>query len=217
MADELISYAEAKAKGLKRYFTGKTCKHGHIAERFVSSCACVVCVDLRNRKWMITERGKAVRRRVQEDFLARNPDYSEGWVTKNPDRQPQYARRWYLKDPERRVKVSIAWRKANPEKVRTNVRNRTARRKAAEGSHTAQEIIELLDRQNWKCAECGASLQEKRHIDHVVPLSRGGSNYISNLQGLCPTCNCSKNARTPEEWARVKRCVTHSRRGIGSS
>ena len=217
MANELVSYVEAKAKGLKRYFTGKACRHGHIAERFVVSCACVVCVDLRNRKWMKTEHGKAIRRKVQQDFIARNPNYIQEWGDQNADKQAQHARRWYLKDPQRHVEVSTAWRKANPEKVRASVRNRTALRKAAEGTHTAQEIIELLDRQNWECAECGVSLKEKRHIDHIVPLSRGGPNYISNLQGLCPTCNCSKNARTPEEWARVKRGVMPSRRGIGSS
>lgn len=42
---ELISCKEAKEKGLKRYFTGKPCKHGHIAERHVTG-GCVVCANL---------------------------------------------------------------------------------------------------------------------------------------------------------------------------
>jgi hypothetical protein len=41
---EIISRAEAGALGLKRYFTGKTCKHGHICERYVSSSVCVECM-----------------------------------------------------------------------------------------------------------------------------------------------------------------------------
>jgi len=40
---QIISRAEAKAKGLKRYFTGKPCKHGHVAERQVYNATCVVC------------------------------------------------------------------------------------------------------------------------------------------------------------------------------
>jgi hypothetical protein len=40
---QIISRAEAKAKGLKRYFTGKPCKHGHVAERVVFNATCVDC------------------------------------------------------------------------------------------------------------------------------------------------------------------------------
>jgi hypothetical protein len=40
---QIISRAEAKAKGLKRYFTGKPCKHGHVAERQVFNATCVEC------------------------------------------------------------------------------------------------------------------------------------------------------------------------------
>lgn len=39
----IISRAEAKALGLNRYFTGKECIHGHIAERFVSDSRCIRC------------------------------------------------------------------------------------------------------------------------------------------------------------------------------
>lgn len=39
----LISRREARARGFIRYFTGKPCKHGHIADRRVSDCACNEC------------------------------------------------------------------------------------------------------------------------------------------------------------------------------
>ena len=42
MATEVISYSDAKARGLKKYFTGIPCRNGHIAERYVS-CGCEVC------------------------------------------------------------------------------------------------------------------------------------------------------------------------------
>ena len=41
----IISCAEAKAQGLKRYFTGKPCKHGHVAERSVGSSNCIACLQ----------------------------------------------------------------------------------------------------------------------------------------------------------------------------
>ncbi len=39
----IISRAEAKEQGLKFYFTGKPCKQGHIANRFISTCSCIEC------------------------------------------------------------------------------------------------------------------------------------------------------------------------------
>ena len=47
---QIISRAEAKAKGLKRYFTGKPCKHGHVAERQLFNATCVKCQRAANKK-----------------------------------------------------------------------------------------------------------------------------------------------------------------------
>lgn len=43
MAQKLISRADAEAKGLKRFYTGKPCSRGHIAERFVTDGSCCAC------------------------------------------------------------------------------------------------------------------------------------------------------------------------------
>ena len=45
----MISSAEAKALGLKHFFTGKPCKHGHVAERCVGNYACMECDRTRAR------------------------------------------------------------------------------------------------------------------------------------------------------------------------
>jgi hypothetical protein len=47
---EVISRKEAKERGLKRYFTGKPCKHGHVAERFINRI-CVECSRSATRRW----------------------------------------------------------------------------------------------------------------------------------------------------------------------
>lgn len=43
---KIISRQEAQSLGLKRYFTGKSCKHGHIDERTIGSCSCFTCLRL---------------------------------------------------------------------------------------------------------------------------------------------------------------------------
>jgi 5-methylcytosine-specific restriction endonuclease McrA len=59
---------------------------------------------------------------------------------------------------------------------------------------------ELLDRDNWICKCCGIKVHDekrnderKAHIDHIIPISKGGNSSPENLQVLCRTCNLTKS------------------------
>jgi 5-methylcytosine-specific restriction endonuclease McrA len=58
------------------------------------------------------------------------------------------------------------------------------------GSFTEREWLAIIERQRHRCAMCG--LKAKLTIDHIIPLSRGGSDYAVNIQGLCQPCNAGK-------------------------
>jgi 5-methylcytosine-specific restriction endonuclease McrA len=81
------------------------------------------------------------------------------------------------------------WREKNPEKWKISNRANKHRRRAA----GAVDInlwnlkLRLLD---YSCACCG--IKENITIDHILPISKGGSNSIDNLQPLCLTCNKTK-------------------------
>ncbi len=48
----------------------------------------------------------------------------------------------------------------------------------------------IFQRDNYQCKSCGKThLETKLNIDHIIPLAKGGSNDISNLQTLCQACN----------------------------
>lgn len=49
------------------------------------------------------------------------------------------------------------------------------------------EKLKILD---YKCQICGTS--ERITIDHIIPLTKGGTNHIDNLHPLCHSCNSSK-------------------------
>ena len=57
---------------------------------------------------------------------------------------------------------------------------------------TAAERSETLDWHGRSCGQCGS--QHHLQIDHIWPVSRGGTNDPDNLQVLCRSCNASKGA-----------------------
>lgn len=79
-----------------------------------------------------------------------------------------------------------------------------ARRVGASGSHTFAEWETLKAQYNWTCPCCGKPEPEiKLTIDHIIPVARGGSNNVENIQPLCGRCNSVKNAKTIKfPWVR---------------
>ncbi len=73
-------------------------------------------------------------------------------------------------------------------------REKKLRRKNAIGFHSFWEWETLKAQYNWTCPCCGKSEPTiKLTVDHIIPLSKGGSNNIENIQPLCGSCNSRKN------------------------
>lgn len=87
--------------------------------------------------------------------------------------------------------------------MRVSSGNRRARKRNAQGTHTTDELYQQLRRQKNKCYYCHVKLGKERNswvAEHVIPLSRGGSNSIDNIVIACPTCNLRKHDKLPHEW-----------------
>jgi 5-methylcytosine-specific restriction endonuclease McrA len=85
--------------------------------------------------------------------------------------------------------------------------NRRAQKLNSGGTFKPKDIIDKYKAQHGKCFYCGIKLNKKYHIDHVVPLSRGGSNFIDNIVLACPSCNCSKGNKMLHEWCLSSRLI----------
>jgi len=76
---------------------------------------------------------------------------------------------------------------------------RRARKMDADGSHTYLEFTLLCEAEDCRCLACEKAFPlETLTEDHIVPLSRGGSDNISNIQPLCKSCNCHKGIRATD-------------------
>lgn len=89
----------------------------------------------------------------------------------------------------------MSWRYNNdPEARERTIASAYRRKKGMTGRHTAQEWKKLLELCGNKCLACGAL--ENLTRDHIVPIKKGGTDDISNLQPLCRSCNSKKQTKT---------------------
>ena len=71
------------------------------------------------------------------------------------------------------------------------------RKRNADGYHTFLDWENLKAQYNWTCPCCKRrELKIKLTEDHIIPLSRGGSDNIENIQPLCASCNSRKHTKT---------------------
>lgn len=110
----------------------------------------------------------------------------------------------YAKYRKRRVAASVAWARANRD-ARAAISNqykaqrRRMEQEAAESvGVSSREWVKLVRRYRHCCAYCGAG--GPIHMEHVIPLSRGGRHAIGNVLPACATCNLSKQADLVSEW-----------------
>lgn len=103
-------------------------------------------------------------------------------------------RAWRIDNPEK-FKASVKrWYDAHPEAKARNRNRRRARKAGAEGNHSRAEWTGVCEAYGRCCAYCGTSAKLTRH--HVVPLSKGGSDWISNIVPACGSCNSRIGTKT---------------------
>lgn len=213
---DLDSLPKVPTPGIRWYFTGEPCKRGHLAARYASTRSCVVCQRGNTRDWkndhleLVRERNREQKAQAYakdpETFIQRvrnhyqnnkeqKQAYNKDYRANNLERMREQER---VYREEQRALIKKRRQLSRPkhrERIRTANRNRKARLRKAEGYHTAADIRRIRAEQNDQCKLCHKDLDGKGHVDHIIPLARGGTNWPDNLQILCEPCNCSKGAK----------------------
>lgn len=137
-------------------------------------------------------------------YAARNPSQMRincrKHYHKDKAKSQAYARQRRKIKPAGYLAAERKWKAANPDKVIAAVHLRRARLANVGGSFTATEWQDKLAEYDGKCAYCSCAGKMTRQ--HVVPISKGGSNSIENIVPACLGCNLSIGAKIvyPPGW-----------------
>lgn len=194
----------AKSSGESRYFTGKPCKHGHIAQRVTASRTCIECIRaysanfrLRNpnklKEWILNnrERHALVGMQWKHSNKEKVREYGKREYVKNKARKSIYAAKWRLENADRFKEMIAEWARKNPERRTANA----ARRRAilikaipswADHEQMSRIYAEAAMFRKWTCFSF--------EIDHIVPLV---SKVVCGLhcQNNMRVCLSSENRR----------------------
>ena len=179
---KIISCAQAKELKLTRYFTGKPCAHGHIAERLVSNGTCYACTKIRVQKWQKENQSKVKANHAK--WVKNNPGVANErrklWYRQNLDRHNAQIQQYFANNPHLRAKLSSV--------QRAKTLQRTPKWLTEDDYWLIDEIYAL------------AALRTKTtgvewHVDHAIPL-RGknvsGLHVPSNLRVIPALVNLKK-------------------------
>ncbi len=98
------------------------------------------------------------------------------------------ARQWQRENPEAVARRSRKWAQKNPDKVRDYVNLRRARLMASGVEKI--DRVRVFERDGGRCHICGELVStEKFELDHLVPISKGGSHTYANVRVAHPSCN----------------------------
>lgn len=211
---EIISRKEAKEKGLKRYFTGKPCKYGYIAEKLLVG-GCLECKRIRSRKYRvenwdrISEYHKKYNKENQAEIAKRSSEYYKKTIEKSKATKRAY---YHANKKSLSVKAKEYYRKnvmqyfirSTVRRVEDNWRGKRDEMEVLLG-YSLSDLKHHLESQ-FK----DGMLWENRsewHIDHIKPikafLDEGITdpkiiNALDNLQPLWAHENLSKGAKYDE-------------------
>lgn len=186
---EIVPLSQAKAEGKTRYFTGVACKHGHVAERLVSSRCCIVCMQ---------ERFSVYKTKNRSVLLEKKRIAQKLYTARNPEKIVATRKATTAKHRQARNAEKAAWARRNAGRVLAWTRQRQLAKIQRTPAWLTEDDHWLIE-QAYELAQMRTTLFGfPWHVDHVFPL-RGkkvsGLHVPNNLQVIPGADNSRKGNR----------------------
>ena len=150
---------------------------------------------------------KVCRRKSQKKYYEDNREKerarSKKYIENNPEKRKGTQKKYRKNNREKIKDYQKKYREDNQEKVRLQRFKRRARlREAKIEDFSHKDLLDFWSENEIKPQECFYCKKEMpegpEHIDHYIPLIKGGTHERENLRPSCASCNLSKHAKHPE-------------------
>lgn len=142
-------------------------------------------------------RHRAERREWERNYWSANrqrkAEKDRRYRLAHPEKEIAHRRAYYLANKEK-VKAQLrAWHQAHPEYIARHTLKKNMRRRGVPLDRQARNYVDILH--NDPCCYCG-STKHPIVIDHIIPVSHGGTSVWDNLTAACPDCNYLKSNKS---------------------
>jgi|ERR1700678_1348250 len=146
-------------------------------------------------------------KRYQENYRKTHRRKNRLYLREWKRAHPNYDKVWRAANRLKKNKNQQTYRRRHPEKIRVLNAVYATRKTKAGGRFTEKQWLDLCKKYGNLCLRCNN--KRKLTPDHVVPVSKGGTSNIGNIQPLCQPCNSAKNAKTTD-YRKRRRCHKQS-------
>jgi hypothetical protein len=194
----LITLAEARAKGLKHYFTGKCCPKGHVAQRFTSTLACVDCARAASAKWKCDNLEAEKTRQATYYYKNRERRIANArtWREANSEHKKEYTAKHYRDNKERILEAGRKRRAANRDKVAALAAAKRAEKDMRTPKWLTKQDFADIRKFYALANELSQAYGFPWHVDHIIPLKGktvSGLHVVDNLQVIPGSDNRKKS------------------------
>lgn len=153
--------------------------------------------ELGREKTYYMENGESIlfRQAASVNKERKNRRARDNWL-ENRETELERGRAYYAANPDKVASRIKEWRRRNPERIK----NYWAERRVKTSGIDFSSIVGRMEVYGHTCVYCGAPYD---HIDHVIPIARGGRHIAANLRPACKKCNLRKGSKKMSEWIRV--------------
>lgn len=162
--------------------------------------SCKKCFDVQSNRYHDgnSEKITSYKKEYRLINLDKIKEKAREWYQKNKEKIKAISSKNYYDNYEKRQEYQAEYRKVrgktSPEKSKQYKHNRRALVLGNGGKIKSKDWLDLCNKYGNKCLCCGRN-DVRLTLDHVIPMKKGGSNTIENVQPLCKSCNSKKGIK----------------------
>jgi 5-methylcytosine-specific restriction endonuclease McrA len=185
---------------------GVSCFNKNRSKNDGFSTECKDCVNDYNRHYRANSKNKIKAAEYNKAYRKDNAEELEDkrkiYAAEHKDEQRDRAHQHYETNKEPYKARVAQYKKERPEQYKEYEYRRRAKKK---GALVVEKIrdTDVIAMYGDQCFYCEDGQYE--HLDHYIPLSKGGQHTLDNVRPACMGCNLSKNNKMPEIWLKEKR------------